>query len=205
MRVFGRRSRSKLSAPAGVYSTTPSVAFELRLAILIVMSRRKQALNVAASSGVSGGVRRVFMGPAKGTLAISASAQCGAIDGELGFESRRMFEAGIQIKRLRVCTPQRKLTRIPAPTARVQIDTATTAATLQFVERMIVKSDGRLTEGPAIRRATAAPSGAPDASSISASGISKNVGNARGTETAATTSTARILAAVESNALTEII
>src|SRR5260370_41556674 len=99
MRVFGRRSRSKLSAPAGVYSTTPSVAFEVRLAKLIVMSRRKQALNVAASSGVSGGARRAFMGPAKGTVAISARAHCGAIGDELGFDARRIFEAGIQIKR----------------------------------------------------------------------------------------------------------
>ncbi len=41
------------------------------------MSRKKQVLNVAASSGLSGGVSRVFTGPANGTFAINASAQRG--------------------------------------------------------------------------------------------------------------------------------
>ncbi|HEY2971904.1 MAG TPA: hypothetical protein VGJ48_05285 [Pyrinomonadaceae bacterium] len=51
------------------------------------MSRKKHMLSFAASSGVSGGVKRVFTSPAKGTLAISASAQRGPIDGELGLRS----------------------------------------------------------------------------------------------------------------------
>jgi len=38
------------------------------------MSRKKQVLNVAASSGLSGGVSRVLTGPANGTFAINASA-----------------------------------------------------------------------------------------------------------------------------------
>ena len=99
----------------------------------------------------------------------------------------------------------RKLTSIPLATARVQMDDATTAETFQFVERMIVSSEGRFTEGPAIKRATAAPTGAPDPSSIRASGISKKVGNANGTATAATIAIARNLAAVESNVRTGII
>src|SRR6266436_5879524 len=77
--------------------------------------------------------------------------------------------------------------------------------TFQFVERIIVSSDGRLTDGPAIRSATAAPAGAPDPSSIRASGISKKVGNANGTATPATTAMAKNLAAVESNVRTGII
>ena len=85
------------------------------------------------------------------------------------------------------------------------MDDATTAETFQFVERMIVSSEGRFTEGPAIKRATAAPIGAPELSSIRASGISKKVGNASGTAMAATTTMARSLAAVESNVRTGII
>ena len=86
------------------------------------------------------------------------------------------------------------------------MDAATTAETFQFVERMIVSSEGRFTDGPAMSNATAAAAtGAPDPSSIRASGISKNVGNASGTATAATTTMARSLAAVESNVRTGII
>ena len=75
----------------------------------------------------------------------------------------------------------------------------------QFVERATVNKDGRLTEGPATSSATAAPTGAPDASRIRASGISKNVGNASGTATAATTATERILAPGEANVCDGII
>src|SRR5260221_5080055 len=99
-------------------------------------------------------------------------------------------------------TVQKKLTIVPLTTAKVHIDTATMAATFQFVDLIIVSSEGRLTDGPAIRSATAAPTGAPDPSSIRASGISKKVGNANGTATAATTAMARSLAAVESNVRT---
>src|SRR5260370_41381515 len=94
---------------------------------------------------------------------------------------------------------------MPLATASVQMDAATTAETFQFVERMIVSSEGRFTEGPAIKRATAAPIGAPELSSIRASGSSKKVGNASGTATAATTTMARSLAAVVSNVRTVII
>ena len=102
-------------------------------------------------------------------------------------------------------TAHKKLTNIPLATAKVQTDAATRAATLQFVDLVIVSSEGRFTDGPAIRSATAAPAGAPDPSSIRASGISKKVGNANGTATAATTAMARNLAAVESNVRTGII
>ena len=85
------------------------------------------------------------------------------------------------------------------------MDAATKAATFQFVDRVIVNNDGRFTEGPAIMRATAAPTGAPELSSIRASGISKKVGKASGTATAATTTMARNLAAAESNVRTGII
>jgi len=46
------------------------------------MSRKKHVLNVAASSGFSGGVSRVFTGPANGTFAINASAQRGLMNSE---------------------------------------------------------------------------------------------------------------------------
>jgi len=46
------------------------------------MSRKKQVLNVAASSGLNGGVSRVFTGPANGTFAINASAQRGLMTSE---------------------------------------------------------------------------------------------------------------------------
>jgi hypothetical protein len=38
------------------------------------MSRKKHMLSVAASSGFSGGVRRVFTGPANGTFTINPRA-----------------------------------------------------------------------------------------------------------------------------------
>src|SRR5712692_6953942 len=91
------------------------------------------------------------------------------------------------------------LTRTPPPTAKIQIDAATMAATFQFVDRVIVSSEGRFTDGPAMSNATAAPTGAPDPSSIRASGISKKVGNANGTATAATTTMAKNCAAGELN------
>jgi len=94
---------------------------------------------------------------------------------------------------------QRKLTRLPLATAKIHIDPATRAATFQFVDRVIVNREGRFTDGPAMSSATAAPRGAPEASSIRASGISKNVGNANGTAKAATATTARNFAPVESN------
>src|SRR2546425_8976692 len=101
-----------------------------------------------------------------------------------------------------MASAQKKLVIVPLATAKVHIDAATIAATFQFVDLIIVSSEGRLTDGPAIRSATAAPAGAPDPSSIRASGISKKVGNANGTATAATTAMARNLAAVESKVRT---
>src|SRR5712692_5374694 len=89
------------------------------------------------------------------------------------------------------------LTRTPPPTAKIQIDAATRAATFQFVDRVIVSSEGRFTDGPAMSNATAAPTGAPDPSNIRASGISKKVGSASGTAKAATTTIARNLSAFE--------
>jgi hypothetical protein len=53
------------------------------------MSRKKHMLNVAASSGVSGGVRRVLTAPGVGTFAINASAQIGLIGDEL--DARSLF------------------------------------------------------------------------------------------------------------------
>jgi hypothetical protein len=47
------------------------------------MSRKKHVLNIAASSGLSGGVSRVFTGPANGTFAINASAQIASFRNEL--------------------------------------------------------------------------------------------------------------------------
>jgi hypothetical protein len=44
-------------------------------------------LSVAASSGVSGGVSRVFTAPAPGTLHINASAQLGLSGSKLGMGS----------------------------------------------------------------------------------------------------------------------
>src|SRR5260370_42587147 len=88
-------------------------------------------------------------------------------------------------------TAHKKLTNIPLATAKVQTDAATRAATLQFVDLVIVSSEGRFTDGPATSSATAAPMGAPDPSSIRAIGISKKVGNANGTATAATTMVAK--------------
>ena len=90
-----------------------------------------------------------------------------------------------------------RLTKTPLATAKIHIDAATMAATFQLVERMIVSSDGRFTDGPATSNATAAPIGAPDPSNIRASGISKNVGNASGTAKAATIIIARNIARVE--------
>src|SRR6266480_1743093 len=43
--------------------------------IAAVVSRKKQALSIAASFGVSGGTRRVFTHPGRGALVITASAQ----------------------------------------------------------------------------------------------------------------------------------
>src|SRR5882724_11992257 len=86
MKPSGRRSRKNASASAGVYSTTPSVP-SLIPSTFVVMSRKKHVLNVAASSGLSGGVRRVFTGPANGTFAISASAHVASVGGEVDAES----------------------------------------------------------------------------------------------------------------------
>jgi hypothetical protein len=47
------------------------------------MSRKKHILNVAASSGVSGGVSRVLTAPGVGTFAINARAQFGLMGDEL--------------------------------------------------------------------------------------------------------------------------
>src|SRR5260370_5797131 len=99
----------------------------------------------------------------------------------------------------------RRLTNIPLVTAKVKTDAATRAATLQFVELVIVNSEGRFTEGPAMSSATAAPIGAPDPSSIRAKGISKKVGKANGTATAATTMMAKNCAVGELNVRTGII
>src|SRR2546423_8920684 len=65
--------------------------------------------------------------------------------------------------------------------ASAKIAKAKAPATFQFVDRAIVNSDGKLTAGPAIIIATAAPAGAPADSRSNASGISKNVGIAKGT------------------------
>jgi len=51
--------------------------------MFVVMSRKKHTLNVAASSGVSGGVRRVLTAPAVGTFAINARAHFGLIGDDL--------------------------------------------------------------------------------------------------------------------------
>src|SRR5437867_105943 len=74
-------------------------------------------------------------------------------------------------------------------TAITQTEAATTAATFQLVDRMMVSSEGRLTAGPAMSKAKAAPTGAPELSNTKASGISKNVGRASGTANVATTTT----------------
>src|SRR5215510_3649423 len=79
-----------------------------------------------------------------------------------------------------------KLTKIPAKTANSKIENATAPATFQFVDRAIVKSEGRLMAGPAIITAIAAPAGAPAESNKSASGISKKVGIASGSAISAT-------------------
>src|SRR5216684_7927367 len=102
-------------------------------------------------------------------------------------------------------TAHKKLTNIPLATAKVQTDAATRAATLQFVDLVIVSSEGRFTDGPATSSATAAPIGAPDPSRMRAIGISKKVGNANGTATAATTMMAKNCAAGELNVRTGII
>jgi len=54
---------------------------------LVVMSRKKHLLNVAASSGLSGGVRRVLTAPANGTFAINASAHNASLGDELDMGS----------------------------------------------------------------------------------------------------------------------
>jgi len=46
------------------------------------MSRKKHVLNVAVSSGLNGGVSRVFTGLANGTFAINPSAQRGLMTSE---------------------------------------------------------------------------------------------------------------------------
>ena len=71
--------------------------------------------------------------------------------------------------------------------ASAKIAKATAPATFQFVDRVIVNSDGKLIAGPAIIIATAAPAGAPAESNSRASGISKKVGIAKGTAISATT------------------
>ena len=111
-----------------------------------------------------------------------------------------MFLIGVEKQ-----TIQKKVTIVPLTTAKVHTDAATMAATFQFVDLIIVSSEGRFTDGPAISSATAAPAGAPEPSRIRARGISKKVGNANGTATAATIAMARNLAAVESNVRTGII
>ena len=169
------------------------------------MSRKKHVLNVAASSGLSGGVSRVFTGPAKGTFAINASAQIAPLRDELDMGSCFIQMARSNFLNSVQTTAQNKLTIIPLTIAKVHIDAASMPATFQFVDLIIVSSEGRLTDGPAISNATAAPIGAPELSNIRASGISKNVGNANGTARAATTTMARNLAAVESNVRTGII
>src|SRR5260370_38427185 len=93
----------------------------------------------------------------------------------------------------------------PPEIANRNIKPAPVAATFQLVQRPTANSEGRFTEGPAMSKATAAPTGAPDPSSIRASGISKNVGNASGTAKAATATMARTFAAGESNVRTGII
>src|SRR6266446_3719699 len=97
------------------------------------------------------------------------------------------------------------LANTPPAIASRNIKPATVAATFQLVARPTANSEGRFTEGPAMSKATAAPTGAPDPSSIRASGISKNVGNASGTAKAATATMARTFAAGESNVRTGII
>src|SRR3982074_3381275 len=89
---------------------------------------------------------------------------------------------------------QLEFTSIPLTTAITHTEAATTAATFQLVDLMIVSSDGRLTAGPAMSRAIAAPTGAPELSNTKASGISKNVGSASGMANVATTMTANNLA-----------
>src|SRR5258708_10065009 len=123
----------------------------------VIMSRKKHVLNVAASSELSGGVSRVFTAPANGTFAINASAHEASLGGALDMGSCFIQNERANILSSVKTTAQRKLTNIPLATARVQMEHATTAATFQFVERVIVSSEGRLTEGPAIVSATAAP------------------------------------------------
>jgi len=97
---------------------------------------------------------------------------------------------------------QKRLTKNPPATESTNIAKATEAATFQLVEREIVKSDGRLTAGPATIIATAAPGGAPAESKINANGISKNVGRASGTASRPTTTIATVSPAVEARAPT---
>src|SRR6516225_6014115 len=59
--------------------------------------------------------------------------------------------------------------------------TPTTRATVQRVSLATVRSDARLIAGPANNTAAATPAGAPVASSVAATGISKNVGRTTGT------------------------
>src|SRR5262245_21968147 len=78
----------------------------------------------------------------------------------------------------------------PALIARIQISAATATATFTPLTFATLHSEGRLIEGPAKRRATAAPGGKPAARRLNASGISRNVGRAKGTAIVAVINTA---------------
>jgi hypothetical protein len=91
-------------------------------------------LSVAASSEVSGGVRRVFTAQANGTLAINARAQRGLFGSGLGtgsmfIQQERTIRRDWQMAG--VVEPQRKLTNIPLATAKIHIDAPTKAATVE--------------------------------------------------------------------------
>jgi len=95
------------------------------------MSRKKHVLNVAASSGLSGGVSRVFTAPATGTFAIKASAQIASLRDELVMGScfiqmaRTNFRSSVEKQPFK-----KKPTNIPLTTAKVHIDAATIIATV---------------------------------------------------------------------------
>src|SRR5262245_1915382 len=70
---------------------------------------------------------------------------------------------------------------------------AMAAATFQPLTFATLQRDGRLIDGPANSSATAAPVGRPAASRPNANGISRNVGNAKGTANAAVIRIAAVL------------
>ena len=123
----------------------------------------------------------------------NADVQNHLISGLLTVNSRSVLVVRATLMNVDLWVPEadHQIARPPA-TAIAQISRASVTAGFQLVVLASVKSDGRLTAGPAISSVSAAPSGAPAAMRPRASGISKKVGKANGTATAAVTVTARI-------------